>query len=181
MFFTAVHQKSICQTRMLLSVLDAPAESVEAQIAHRAQNDPWPSARCSASETWQMRHANFAPVCPVSFQFVEHFGIDHCPSRFKRMPTQKIGVKKLERAIKIRYMNTQHQAHQEIPAPGIALAKQGVLPSQTIAQHSIVTIDQGEESFQVANIKLTIAVHKKGQFTLGGLKTGTQGRAIALI
>src|SRR5438876_3380790 len=97
------------------------------------------------------------------------------------MRAKEICTEELKCTIDIACLNTKDEADQLFPAPGIELPHPGVLAIDTVAQHRTILFNEREKPGQIANIKLSIRVHKESQFFSDRLKTRYQGRAISLV
>src|SRR5450759_1286158 len=139
------------------------------------------SPRCAPAAPWKMGDAYLPVRCARVDELIEKFGIDRCSTRLKWVSVQKFGAQELERAVDIAHTDAQDQAHEHLPAPGVELAHPGVLPIYTVPDDRVVFIDEVKKLEEVANIELTIRVHKKGQIFGRGGKAIHQRRAVSLI
>src|SRR5258708_7959216 len=78
-------------------------------------------------------------------------------------------------------MDAQHKRNNLFPPPRVELAYPHILAIYPITNHRVVRCDKREKLSQIANSKLSIRVHKKGQFLRRSSKTTDQSSTISLV
>src|SRR5438552_18106492 len=78
-------------------------------------------------------------------------------------------------------MHTQYPTNQSFPSPRIELTHTRILSIYSIANDSIITINQWEKLLKVPNIKLPIRVHEEDKFLCRRCKATHQRSSIALV
>src|SRR5690242_1253513 len=110
-----------------------------------------------------MTHTNLRIAIASSGEFIENLGVDHRSTCLQAMLAEKITAIELEGTIHIAHIDPKDHAHQNLPAPGIEFPHPGILTIETVAQHRIILLHQGKETFEVVDIKLPVGVHEKYQ------------------
>src|SRR5712692_3034052 len=97
------------------------------------------------------------------------------------MLTEEVRTIQLKSAIHITYTQAKDGADQQLPTPGIDFTHPGILTINTVAQDSIILVNQREKALKIANIKLSVGVHKKGKVFAYRLKATDQCCTIASV
>src|SRR5258708_454250 len=91
------------------------------------------------------------------------------------------GAIQFERTVYIPHPEPECEANQHLPTERVQLAYPCILSVDAVAKHCIIFLDEREKALQVTNVKLSIGVHKKGEFLCNNFKATHQSRSIALI
>src|SRR5437879_7615361 len=78
-------------------------------------------------------------------------------------------------------MHTQYPTNQLFPSPRIELAHPRILSIYSIANDSIIGINQWEKLLKVPNIKLPIRVHEEDKLLCRRCKATHQRSSLALV
>src|SRR6266480_7318835 len=78
-------------------------------------------------------------------------------------------------------MHTQYPTNQLFPSPRVEFTHPRILSIYSIANDSIIGINQWEKLLKVPNIKLPIRVHEEDQFLRRRCKATHQRGSIALV
>src|SRR5260370_230896 len=97
------------------------------------------------------------------------------------MLTEEVRTIQLKSAIYIPYTQAKDGADQQLPTPGIEFTHPGILTIDTVAQDSIILVNQREKALKITNIKLSIRIHEKGQVFAYRLKATDQCCTIAAV
>src|SRR6266702_8083294 len=102
-------------------------------------------------------------VCATSVhQFGKQFSIDHCSTGFQGIALEEVCVQKFKGTIEITHLDSECQANDHFPAPGVEFAHPGILAIQTIANNRIILINGTKQKRQITNIELPVRIHKEG-------------------
>src|SRR6516164_2952087 len=114
-------------------------------------------------------------------ELVEYLRINHRPASLQLIIVEKAGRIEFEGAIDISHVDAKNHANQYFPAPGVDLSHPCILAINTISQHRIIFFNQWEKVLKVADIKLSIRIHKKDQIFSNGFKATNQCRTVSLV